>query len=216
MRIGVHTGVAVIGKAGPGHVHGRRDRDRRRYAPTSHSDCWEMGEPESSLVISGETKRLLRGEFALQPLGMRSLKGLSRKVEVFLVSGETVEDSAGHRARHRSVSRLVDRGSPKWASCCNQKKKHIPLFFFFGVGAGEDRAGTYGGDHRGAWNRQIAAGIGVLIARALLPDSLILAIQASASHQNTPRSIPNHQSPRACAFGIRRDEDARGEFGASA
>lgn len=189
VRIGVHTGVAVIGKAGPGHVHDATEIVGD--TPNIAFRLLEMGEP-NSLVISGETKRLLRGEFALQPLGMRSLKGLSRKIEVFLVSGETLEDSAGHRARHRSVSRLVDR--------VTEMGQLLQAWERAKTGQGHTVEIT---GEPGIGKSRLAL---ELIARALLPDSLILAIQASAPHQNTPlypiiRALEQR-------IGIRRDEDA--------
>lgn len=189
VRIGVHTGVAVIGKAGPGHVHDATEIVGE--TPNIAFRLLEMGEP-NSLVISGETRRLLRGEFALQPLGMRSLKGLSRKVEVFLVAGETPKDGAGHRARHRNASRLVDRVTElgqllqAWELATTGQGRTVEITGEPGIG-----------------KSRLAL---ELIDRAALPDDLILAIQASAPHQNTPlypiiRALEQR-------IGIARDEDA--------
>jgi class 3 adenylate cyclase len=100
VRIGLHTGVAVIGKAGRGHVHDATEIVGE--TPNIAFRLQEQVEP-NSLVISGETKRLLRGKFSLRPLGMRTLKGLSRKIEVFLVLGEALEDDVAHRARHHNA-----------------------------------------------------------------------------------------------------------------
>ncbi|OPY95842.1 hypothetical protein A5906_07720 [Bradyrhizobium sacchari] len=189
VRIGVHTGVAVIGRAGPGHVHDATEIVGD--TPNIAFRLLEMGEPDS-LVISGETKRLLRGRFALQPLGMRSLKGLSRKVEVFLVAGEASEDGAGHRARHRNASRLVDRVAE-----LDQLLQAWEL-----AKAGQGRTVEITGEP-GIGKSRLAL---ELIERAALPDDLILAIQASGPHQNTPlypiiRALEQR-------VGIGRDEDA--------
>jgi class 3 adenylate cyclase len=101
VRIGVHTGVAVIGKAALGHVH-----DATEIVGDTPNIAARLQEIAAlnSLVISGETQRLLRGQFPLRPLGMRALKGLSRKIEVFQVLGEAVEVDIAHRERHRNAS----------------------------------------------------------------------------------------------------------------
>ena len=41
------------------------------------------------LVISEETRRLVAGQFALEDLGPRNLKGISRPMEVFRVTGKS-------------------------------------------------------------------------------------------------------------------------------
>jgi class 3 adenylate cyclase len=62
VRIGVHTGVAVIGKAALGHVH-----DATEIVGDTPNIAARLQEIAAlnSLVISGETQRLLRGQ---QPL----------------------------------------------------------------------------------------------------------------------------------------------------
>src|SRR6478672_3318062 len=106
VRIGVHTGVAVIGKAALGHVHDATEIVGD--TPNIAARLQEIGAP-NSLVISGETQRLLRGQFPLRPLGMRALKGLSRKIEVFQVLGEAIEEGITHRKRHHDASPLMGR-----------------------------------------------------------------------------------------------------------
>ena len=108
VRIGLHTGVAVIGKAARSHVH--HATEIVGDTPNIASRLQEIGGP-NSLVISGETKRLLRGKFALRPLGVRTLKGLSRKIEVFLVLGEALDDNVAQRARERTSLPMVNRVS---------------------------------------------------------------------------------------------------------
>lgn len=189
VRIGVHTGVAVIGKARLGHVHDATEIVGD--TPNIAFRLLEMGEP-NSLVISGETRRLLRGKFALQSLGMCSLKGLSRKVEVFLVEGEALEDGAGHRARRRNASPLVGRVAEMgqllqaWELARTGQGRTVEITGESGIG-----------------KSRLAL---ELIERAALPDDLILAIQASAPHQSTPlypiiRALEQR-------IGIGRDGDA--------
>ena len=189
VRIGLHTGVAVIGKAGRDHVHDATEIVGE--TPNIAFRLQEQGEP-NSLVISGETKRLLRGKFPLRPLGMRALKGLSRKIEVFLVLGEALEDDAAHRARHRNALPMVNRVAEigqlqqAWELAKTGRGQTVEI-------AGEPGIGK----------SRLAL---ELIDKTGLPDDLILAIQASAQHQNTPlypiiRTLEQR-------IGIRKDEGA--------
>lgn len=189
VRIGLHTGVTVIGKAGPGHVH-----DATEIVGDTTNIAFrlqEIGEP-NSLVISGETKRLLRGNFSLQPLGMRALKGLSREIDAFLVLGEMLEDDVVHRARHRNASPMVNRVGEislllqAWESAKTGRGRTLEITGEPGIG-----------------KSRLAL---ELIEKTGLPDGSILAVQASAQHQKTPlypiiRTLEQR-------IGIRKDEDA--------
>src|SRR5262249_57826117 len=106
VRIGVHTGVAVIGKAASGHVHDATEIVGD--TPNIAFRLQEIGKP-NSLVISGETQRLLKRKFQLRPLGLHTLKGLSRKVEAFQVMGEAVDDHTAYHEYLRDASPLVGR-----------------------------------------------------------------------------------------------------------
>jgi class 3 adenylate cyclase/predicted ATPase len=187
VRIGLHTGVAVIGKAGRGHVHDATEIVGD--TPNIAARLQEIGEP-NSLVISGETKRLLRGKFSLRPLGMRALKGLSRKIEVFLVLGEATEDDVAHRARHRNTLPLVNRVA--------EMGQLLQAWELAKTGRGHTVEIT---GEPGIGKSRLAL---ELIDKTGLPDELIVAVQASAQHQNTPlypviRTLEQH-------IGIRKDE----------
>ena len=190
VRIGLHTGVAVIGKAERGHVHDATEIVGE--TPNIAFRLQEEGEP-NSLVISGETKRLLRGKFSLRPLGMRALKGLSRKIEVFLVLGEALEDDAAHRARRRNASPLVNRVA--------EIGQLLQAWELAKTGRGHTVEIT---GEPGIGKSRLAL---ELIDKTGLPDDLILAVQASAQHQNTPlypiiRTLEQR-------IGIRRDESPK-------
>lgn len=189
VRIGLHTGVAVIGKAGRGHVHDATEIVGD--TPNIAARLQEIGEP-NSLVISGETKRLLRGKFSLRPLGMRSLKGLSRKIEVFLVQGEALEDDASRRARHRNALPLVNRVA--------EIGQLLQAWELTKAGRGHTVEVT---GEPGIGKSRLAL---ELIDKTGLPDDLILTVQASAQHQNTPLyPIIKTLEQR---IGIRKDEGA--------
>lgn len=190
VRIGLHTGVAVIGKAGLGHVHD--GTEIVGDTPNIAARLQEIAE-FNSLAISGETKRLLRGKFSLRPLGMRALKGLSRKIEVFLVLGEALEDDAAHRARRRNASPLVNRVAEigqllqAWELAKSGRGHTVEITGEPGIG-----------------KSRLAL---ELIDKTGLPDHLILAVQASAQHQNTPlypiiRTLEQR-------VGIRKDEGTK-------
>ena len=189
VRIGLHTGVAVIGKAGRDHVHDATEIVGE--TPNIAFRLQEIGEP-NSLVISGETKRLLRGKFSLRPLGMRTLKGLSRQIEAFLVLGEVLEDGGAHRARHRNALPLVNRVAEigqllqAWELAKSGRGHTVEITGEPGIG-----------------KSRLAL---ELIDRTGLSDDSIMAIQASAQHQNTPLyPIIRILEQR---IGIRKDEGA--------
>ena len=84
IRIGIHTGVVVVGATGG----------------TTHSEMLALGEAPNlaariqdlaqanTLVISSTTNKLLRGQFKTELLGHFKMKGFSQKIELFKVEGE--------------------------------------------------------------------------------------------------------------------------------
>jgi class 3 adenylate cyclase/tetratricopeptide (TPR) repeat protein len=187
IRIGLHTGVAVIGKAVQGHEHNATEIVGETLNIAARLQ--EIGEP-NSLVISGETRHLLRGKFPLRPLGARALKGLSRKIEIFEVVGEAMQDDTARGERHHNASPLVgrlaelDRLLHEWELA---KSGHGHTVEIIGEpGIGKSRLALE------------------LIDKTDLCDDSISVLQASAQHQNTPlypiiRSLEQK-------IGIRKDE----------
>jgi class 3 adenylate cyclase/tetratricopeptide (TPR) repeat protein len=189
VRIGLHTGVTVIGKAGRGHVHDATEIVGD--TPNIAFRLQEIGEP-NSLVISGETKRLLRSKFYLRPLGMRTLKGLSRQIEVFLVLEGALADDVVHRVRYRDAGPLVNRVAEigqllqAWELAKTGRGQTVEITGEAGIG-----------------KSRLAM---ELIDKIGLADELILAVQASAQRQNTPlypiiRTLEQR-------IGFRKDEGA--------
>ncbi len=169
VRIGVHTGLAVIGKVGPGHVH--HATEIVGDTPNIAFRLLEMGGP-NSLVISEETRRLLRGAFPLRPLGMRALKGLSRRIEAFQVVGEAVEDDIADGKRRRNASPLVGRTA--------ELEQLVQEWELAKSGRGRTTAIT---GEPGIGKSRLAF---ELVGMTGLSDDSILVLQASAQHQNTP------------------------------
>lgn len=85
VRIGVHTGLVVVGDVGGGV---RREQLALGEAPNIAARLQSEALPET-IVISDDTRKLLAGQFALEDLGSRTLKGLSRPVQIFRVLGRT-------------------------------------------------------------------------------------------------------------------------------
>jgi class 3 adenylate cyclase len=186
VRIGIHTGVAVIGRAAAGHVHGATEIVGD--TPNIAARLQEIGEP-GSIVISGETERLLRGKFQLQALGARALKGLSRQIDAFVVLGEAAQDVAP-LARQPKLLPLVNRA--------RELEQLLRLWELVQAGRGQ------------AVEIQGEAGIGKsrlaheLIERTALPQHSIFRLRASANHQNVPFYPVIRQLEQR--IGMRRDD----------
>jgi len=79
VRVGVHTGTVVVGKAGAGEK-----RDQLALGETTHiaARLEALAKP-GTVVLSDATRQLVRGAFLLADLGEQSLKGVSRPIPVF-------------------------------------------------------------------------------------------------------------------------------------
>ena len=183
----MHTGVAVIGKAALGHVHDATEIVGD--TPNIAFRLQEIGEP-NSLVISGDTQRLLKGKFELRPLGVRALKGLSRKMQAFQVLGEVMEDHIAHREHQRNASPMVGRSA--------EIDQLLQTWEFVKAGRGHTVEIT---GEAGIGKSRLAL---ELIDKIGLHEDSIVALQASAHHQNTPLyPIIRRLEQR---IGIRKDE----------
>jgi class 3 adenylate cyclase/predicted ATPase len=83
VRIGIHTGLVVVGEIGAGM---RREQLALGEAPNIAARLQAEAQPEG-IVISEATRELLAGQFMLDDLGSRTLKGLSRPMQIFRVLG---------------------------------------------------------------------------------------------------------------------------------
>ena len=85
VRVGIHTGLVVVADLGEGKT---RERDSIvGVTPNMASRLQSEAEP-GMVVISDVTRHLIDPDFQLRSLGMRTLKGISRDVEVFAVEGQ--------------------------------------------------------------------------------------------------------------------------------
>lgn len=85
VRVGIHTGLVVVGDTGG---VGRREQLALGEAPNIAARLQSEALPDT-IVISDATQKLLAGQFALEDLGSRTLKGLSRPLQIFRVIGKS-------------------------------------------------------------------------------------------------------------------------------
>jgi class 3 adenylate cyclase/predicted ATPase len=85
VRVGIHTGLVVVGEIGEGE---RREQLALGETPNVAARLQNLADP-SSVVISASTFRLVQGFFACQSFGFHSLKGLSQPMQVFKVLGDS-------------------------------------------------------------------------------------------------------------------------------
>ncbi len=80
VRVGLHTGVVVVGEMGAGEA--RSQHDIVGETPHISARLQSAAEP-GSVVISGDTHELIEGYFETEPLGEMALKGVSRPIDVY-------------------------------------------------------------------------------------------------------------------------------------
>ncbi len=84
VRIGIHTGLVVIGE----QSSGENDRLALGETPNIAARLQSLAIP-NGVCISGITQSLLGGEFQCVSQGSQVLKGFSQEMELFNVAGET-------------------------------------------------------------------------------------------------------------------------------
>jgi class 3 adenylate cyclase/predicted ATPase len=89
VRLGIHTGLTVVGEVGGGARH---EQLALGETPNLAARLQTLAEP-GTLLISAATQRLLRGLFPCEDRGTQTLKGVARPVQVYRVSGESPEQA---------------------------------------------------------------------------------------------------------------------------
>ncbi len=84
VRIGIHTGLVVVGEMGRDKTYGRLALGN---TPNIAARLQALADP-NSIIISHVTYRLVRNFYNCQPLGACSLKGVSQKMDIFKVVQE--------------------------------------------------------------------------------------------------------------------------------
>lgn len=104
VRAAIHTGKVVRAEMGPPESP---DRDAVVGELPNVAARLQDGARPGTLVISGDTHRLVQGFFLLEPLGRLELRGVSRPVDAYEVIGET--PVAGRLEAQRELSPFVNR-----------------------------------------------------------------------------------------------------------
>ena len=89
MRIGLHTGLVVIGEMGSSE---KREILALGEAPNIAARLQGLAEPDT-VVLSAATHRLVVGLFECQDLGLQTLKGISTPLSVYRVVRESEAQS---------------------------------------------------------------------------------------------------------------------------
>jgi class 3 adenylate cyclase/predicted ATPase len=92
VRLGLHTGVAVVGTVGSG---ARSEQLAMGDTPNIAARLQSLAAP-NTVVLSAMTARLLHGAFALEEVGVHQLKGVAEPMAVYRVLGpdEPTSDEA--------------------------------------------------------------------------------------------------------------------------
>jgi predicted ATPase len=105
VRLGIHTGLVVVGDVGGGT---RQEQLALGETPNVAARLQGTAAP-NTVVISAATCQLLGGFFAYQPLGPHLLKGLPQPIEVYQVRSESTARSRLEAVASTALTPLVGR-----------------------------------------------------------------------------------------------------------
>jgi class 3 adenylate cyclase len=105
VRLGIHTGLVVVGEVGGGT---RQERLALGETPNLAARLQGIAAP-NTLVLSAGTFQLLGGFFACKALGMHLLKGFPQAIEAFQVQHESTARSRLEAAGRAGLTPLVGR-----------------------------------------------------------------------------------------------------------
>jgi class 3 adenylate cyclase/tetratricopeptide (TPR) repeat protein len=107
-RIGIHTGLVVVGDVGAGSA---RERDAI-VGETPNIAARLQGEAQpDTVVVSATTRRLVEGLFVFADVGQRALKGVSALIRIFRVVGPAGSIDRFDARVQRGLTPLVGRGA---------------------------------------------------------------------------------------------------------
>jgi class 3 adenylate cyclase len=105
VRIGIHTGLVVIGEIGSS---AKREMLALGETPNLAARLQGLAAPDT-VVISAATHRLIEGLFDCRDLGAHAVKGVSTPLQVYQVVGESGVRSRLEAAATRGLTPLVGR-----------------------------------------------------------------------------------------------------------
>lgn len=105
VRIGIHTGLVVVGEIGSS---ARQEQLALGETPNLAARLQSLAAP-GAVVISSATQRLVHGLFTLRDLGRHTLRGTSIATAAFQVLGESAVETHIHSARGVDLTSLIGR-----------------------------------------------------------------------------------------------------------
>ena len=105
VRIGIHTGLVVVGEIGDGSRH---EQLALGETPNIAARIQEVAAPDT-VVISAATRRLVQGLFEYQDVSAQLLKGISAPLTLYRVMRESEVQSRFEAATQAGLTPLVGR-----------------------------------------------------------------------------------------------------------
>jgi predicted ATPase/class 3 adenylate cyclase len=105
VRVGIHTGLVVVGEMGGG---GRQERLALGETPNVAARIQGVAAPDT-VVISAASLRLVQGVFSAEDIGIQVLKGVATPVQVYRVLADSGVLSRLDRTVPRGLTPLVGR-----------------------------------------------------------------------------------------------------------
>src|SRR5262245_12318812 len=105
VRLGIHTGVVVVGTVGGGAW---QERLALGDTPNIAARLQALAAPDT-VVISAATLQLVEGAFTCHALGSQTLRGVARPLQAYQVMGVTSAQSRFDVATARGLTPLVGR-----------------------------------------------------------------------------------------------------------
>src|SRR5215813_6066640 len=105
IRIGIHTGLVVVGEMGG---QGRQEQLALGEVPNVCSRIEGLAAP-NTIAMSADTYRLIQGYFACQDLGAQTLRGVAQPLHVYQVLGESGVQNRLDIVSTRGLTPLVGR-----------------------------------------------------------------------------------------------------------
>src|SRR5262249_26601329 len=136
VRIGLHTGLVVVGEMGGGS---RQESLALGETPNGAARIQGLAMPDT-VAVSAATFRLVRGYFTAQDLGAHTLKGVTAAMQVYRILGESAAQSRLDVAGATGLTPLVGRESEvtllleRWAHSQDSRGQAVLLRGEAGIG----------------------------------------------------------------------------------